>query len=386
MKILHTSDWHLGHQLYGYDRTEEQQDMLDQIVQIVSREKPDAFLLCGDVFHVPQPPVSVQKLFVNAIHNICRANPGMKIIISAGNHDSGSRHEIFRTPWSALGVDVIGTLQPENPEAHIIEVPDKGIVISVPYTHERFMPDNYFETLLQIVNQRNSKNLPVVMMAHTTVSGADFKGHELQDKSTIGGIERVDITKFGTGYDYLALGHIHHEQFVHTGHHNVRYSGSPLAVSFDEDFKHSVSMVEIEEHGQVPKIREIEINNIRPLITLPINGFTDWESVKNIFKKFPDDKKGYIRLNVEVDNFLPSDAIDTIRQIAETKNCHFCLINEKRRRDGVTGPSSSLSVTEFKEMPPIEIAKKFVEEKGGDFNEEMVSLFREVVSLLTFND
>lgn len=386
MKILHTSDWHLGHQLYGYDRTEEQQNMLDQMVEIVKRHQPDVFLLCGDVYHVPQPSSIVQKMFAEAVLKLRQANPDMRIIITAGNHDSGSRHEIFRTPWSVLGVDVVGTLRINNPQDHIIELPGKGFIIPIPYAHEKFIPDDFYDRLTQIVEERNNENLPVIMTAHTTVNGADFTGHEHNDDSIIGGIEGTKVDKFGTGFDYLALGHIHHEQFVQTGRHNVRYSGTPLAVSFDEDFPHSITMVDIEKHGEKPKMEKIEIANPRPLVTLPNGGYTDWDNAKKLLDNYPNDQEAYIRLNVEVDNFLPQGAFDECRQISETKKCRFCLINDKRHRDATSGVSESLTVSEFKKMKPIEIAKRYVEDSGGVFDEDMDEMFREVMSLLENND
>ena len=101
MKVLHTSDWHLGHTLYNYDRSEEQQAMLDQIARIVAERQPDLFLLCGDVYHTTQPTAATQQLFINALMRIREAAPAMRILLLAGNHDSATRHEIFRTAWEA---------------------------------------------------------------------------------------------------------------------------------------------------------------------------------------------------------------------------------------------------------------------------------------------
>ena len=111
MKILHTSDWHLGHTLYNYDRTEEQQAMLEQMVSIVEEQKPDVFLLCGDVYHTPQPSAAVQTMLSDGLVRIHEANPQMTIVMTAGNHDSGTKHEIFQTPWKALKVYAIGQLE-----------------------------------------------------------------------------------------------------------------------------------------------------------------------------------------------------------------------------------------------------------------------------------
>ena len=110
MKILHTSDWHLGHTLYNYDRTEEQRAMLEQMVSIVEEQKPDVFLLCGDVYHTPQPSAAVQTMLSDGLVRIHEANPQMTIVMTAGNHDSGTKHEIFQTPWKALKVYAIGQL------------------------------------------------------------------------------------------------------------------------------------------------------------------------------------------------------------------------------------------------------------------------------------
>ena len=233
MKLLHTSDWHLGHTLYNYDRTEEQRSMLEQMVGIVEEQKPDVFLLCGDVYHTSQPSAAVQTMLTDGMVSIHNAHPQMKIVMTAGNHDSGSKHEIFRTPWRALGVYAIGQLEKENMDEHIIEVTGMGYVIAVPYANERNIPDGFFQQLLDRVAERNTEGLPVVLTAHTTVKGCDFKGHDFASEYTVGGIDSLELEQMGEGYDYLALGHIHHEQFVHSGKHNVRYSGTPLAVSFD---------------------------------------------------------------------------------------------------------------------------------------------------------
>ena len=197
--------------------------MLLQMVNIVREQKPDVFLLCGDVYHTPQPSAAVQTMFTNALVEIRDANPDMTIVITAGNHDSGTKHDIFRTPWKALKVFTIGCIDSNQKEDMIIEVPRKGYVIAVPYVNERNMPKGLFQDLLDIVNEKNADNLPVVMTAHTTVRGCDFAGHENGSEYAVGGIDSYDLDEMGTGYDYLALGHIHHGRFIHSGRHKVRY-------------------------------------------------------------------------------------------------------------------------------------------------------------------
>lgn len=381
MKILHTSDWHLGHSLYNHDRKEEQEDMLRQMVEIVKEHKPDLFLLAGDVYHTSQPSAAVLKQFVDALTLILNANPEMTIVATAGNHDSGTRHEIYSTPWKAQNVYTIGNLSRDNITDHIISIPGKGYVLAIPYTYERNIPDGFFQQLLDTVAEMNSENLPVIMTAHTTVNGCDFAGHDYTSESTIGGIDAIDIKQMGEGYDYLALGHIHHAQFVHTGKHNVRYSGTPIAVSFDENYPHTVSLVEIGSHGERPNVKEIDIHNIHPLVTLPTEGFTSWDNAKKLFANFPDDIPAYIRLNVEVEDMLPPNANDEARAIANGKKCKFCIINAKRK-EREKSDAKILSVQEFQAESPLDIAMRYANDKGCTFDDDIKELFNEVIKII----
>ena len=185
----------------------------------------------------------------------------------------------------------------------------------------------------------------------------------------------------GSGYDYLALGHIHHGQYIHSGKHNVRYCGTPIPVSFDERYMHSVSIVEIAEHGERPTVREIEINPHRPLVTLPAEGVATWEDAKELLENYPNDIDAYIRLNVEVDDFLPVEANAEAQMICEEKKCKFCVINSQRlnrsRRE-----AKIMSVQEFKTENPIGIAERYAEDLGKTFDSEMKELFNEALAAL----
>lgn len=381
MKILHTSDWHLGHTLYNYDRTEEQMAMLLQMVHIVKEQKPDVFLLCGDVYHTPQPSSAVQTMLTNALLDIHKAHPEMVMVITAGNHDSGARHEIFQAPWRELNVYAIGQIERDNPEEHIIEVPGKGYVIAVPYQPERNMPEGFYGQLTDLVKARNPEGLPVVMTAHTTVRGCDFTGHDHATDTIVGGIDATDLEQMGEGYDYLALGHIHHGQFIHSGKHHVRYCGTPLPVSFDETYPHSVSIVEIGRHGERPTVTEIGIVNPHPLVTLPTDGFASWEEARELLVKFPEDIPAYVRLNVEVEDFLPLEAQAEAGLLAEGKECRFCYINA-RRKAVRRAEAKMLSVQEFQAEEPIDIARRFAGDMGIDFDSEMQEMFSTAVQLV----
>ena len=111
MKIIHTSDWHLGQEFYSYDRTEEHEAFLQQLENIVAIEQPDALVISGDIYHNATPSNSVMKLFNDHLDEIRKACPSMQIIIIAGNHDSASRLDIFASAWRHMNVHVIGRIE-----------------------------------------------------------------------------------------------------------------------------------------------------------------------------------------------------------------------------------------------------------------------------------
>lgn len=148
MKILHTSDWHLGHTLYNYDRTAEQQSFLRQLTRIVTEEQPDAMVVSGDIYHYSSPAAATQKMYTDAMLNIHQACPGMAIVVTAGNHDSSSKLEIDSSLWQHFSLNVVGnierTAEEVNLDKHIIEINNEkktiGYVIAVPHVYPQNFP------------------------------------------------------------------------------------------------------------------------------------------------------------------------------------------------------------------------------------------------------
>ena len=379
MKIIHTSDWHLGHILYGFDRNDEHKAMVDQLEEILTKETPDALLISGDIFHSSQPSAAVQTFFTEAIMRFHTSVPGMTIVIISGNHDSASKHEVSKILWETQNVHMMGSVDKNHLEDLIIEIPGKGWIIAIPYQSDRNIPDGFYQSLLDMVAERNENNLPVVMEAHLTVKGSDFTGHEDVRDVTVGGIDGVDLSVLGTGYDYAALGHIHHQQAIPGSDQRARYSGTPIAISFDEAYAHYVSVVEIATHNDPPVIRPIEIKNPRPLVTLPTKGFGKWDDVKAQLEAFPKDKPAYMRLNVEVDDYLPKSAQEEAKAILKDTPVKFTYINS-RRKQVANGKQKNVTVAEFQAMDPLSVAEMYARDKGVEFNDELKKLFHDAES------
>ncbi len=390
-KIIHTSDWHLGQNFYGYDRSEEQADFLRQLVDIVRQQQPDALLVSGDIFHTAAPSSAAVTLYVNAMLDIHNACPKMAIVVIAGNHDSASRLQCDSRLWELAGVRVLGGIARDSEgladlDRHIIHVKDKGFVAAVPFAYPASFPlvndehvgsdqrqPVYFQSLLDHVNAQNPAQLPVVLMAHLAVNGSDFTGHE------VGMMECVEVGVLGNGYDYAALGHIHRPQDVSE---RARYCGTPLAVSFDEQCEHSVSIVEIDAHGSMPRVTTERIENIKPLRTIPAGPPVDFEAALEQLQVLVPDERAYVRLNVLVDRYLPNGAQERAALAVADKQCRFCEI-KKTAIVEASHAVSQMTMEEFNHKHPIEVAQQFYLEKyQREMTDEEKEMFNYVYRLV----
>lgn len=370
--------------------------MLDQMVELVKEHQPDAFLISGDVYDTTQPSASVQTMLSEALVKIHMAKPDMQIICIAGNHDSGARHMIFHTPWKALGVTMLGGVNKDDDlDGFITKIDGVGYVAAVPFAADRFMPEDIYTRISDIIAERNSEeHLPVILMGHLAIS-CDFTGHEQSSEDCIGGLNCITTNVFGDGYDYVALGHIHKQQSV-DDKGKVWYSGTPIAVSFDESTPgndHGALLVECSSHGAEVKVTPLHVDNPKPLVNIPTVGFGEWEDVLEEFKAFPSDEDAFVRLNVEVDMYLPAGAVEEARAVANSKECIFCLINSKRKEvkeSTSKGTHASYTPTEFKNLDPIEVAKMYIHEKKGavlDSDiEELLKIAKETKNLTDYED
>ena len=391
-RFIHTSDWHLGQNFYGYDRSEEQSDFLRQLANIVHEQQPDALLVSGDIYHTAAPSSAAVGMYVKGMLDIHEACPTMAIIVIAGNHDSASRLQSESLLWQVAGVTVLGGIA-RNSEgladlySHIITVKDKGIIAAVPYAHSTSFPlieagamdaglrqRAYFDALLKRVDQLNPDKLPVALMAHLAVSNTDYTGHDRNME-----MEWVDIEVLGGGYDYAALGHIHRPQQVNE---RARYCGTPVPVSFDEQCPHSVSLVEIDGHGSVPVVKELSIKNIRPLHTVPAGDAVPFEEALNKVLERRDIKDAYIRLNVAVERYLPHGAQERAAKVVSEQQGRFCEIKKTALQAAGAG-ARQMTVEEFNRKLPIEVADQFFKDKNGQgMTDEEKAMFNYVQQLV----
>ncbi|MDE6272818.1 MAG: exonuclease SbcCD subunit D [Muribaculaceae bacterium] len=333
MRILHTADLHLGQILYQYyDRVDEHVYFFNQLEKWVEEFRPDALIVSGDIFDVAQPSAATWKMFTRAFVSIRQKAPEMHIVIIAGNHDSASRLQAHSEVWALASTTIIGTPPPpaidisKDPDRFIVRLP-AGFIISLPYMASS--RNDLYLKLQEYVDKINSNNLPVVMTGHMTATGADMQGH----KFDIGNLHNIDPDSLGDKFDYLALGHIHRPQTI--GHSAdifkdeveyeapvVRYSGSPLHVSCDETYPHSVSLVEINERGGAVRIRQLKIDQLRHFKNLPESEktFDTEKDAINEIKKFIKNGSDhcYLRLRFKDSTVLASDFNNKVYSLLES--------------------------------------------------------------------
>lgn len=392
MKVIHTSDWHIGHILYNLDRDKEHEAFLRQLCELVQREHPDALLISGDIFNSPQPSLQAQRLYNHMMIEIAKHNPDTTIVVTAGNHDGASRQELFSELWDeAFNVKFTGKIGylPDGSvdlDKFIVEIPEKGFVIAVPYIYGENYPESlnedlapiqdFHQRLLDRVAELNRNDLPVIMMDHLAVASCDISGHDTSSSRLV--FEDLDV--LGTGYDYLALGHIHKPQTLKGA--NARYSGSPIPVSFDEDYEHSVSIVTINKHGDDPDIKTEPIVNVMPIWNLPKKA-GHLNEVKVAISAIPAGATGYARVNIKVKDILPmEEKIEIESLMKEHEGVKLCTINVVR--EGSSAPKSLKTYTpdELKQnVDPIQIAKDYYEasHNGESLPEDLVSILESIV-------
>ena len=415
MKILHTSDWHLGQTFYDYDRTEEHKHFFEQLKRVVREEKPDMLLVSGDLFHTSAPSIAAQELYNESLLQLRDEGfsfGGMHIVLIAGNHDSSSKLDVDGLLWKYFNTDVVGTIPRDNDESldntsfydsvfakHIIPVRKRreseilGYVVAVPHCYPQNFPNinpedgkqermkRFIGVLLEKVDDINIEGLPVILTAHTLVTGSNIKGH---DALIIGGLDNSDIGTFGSGWDYLALGHIHFPQEIKGSNGKARYSGSPIPMNFEEDYDHFVNIVEIEKRGEMPQVRQIPIEPLFKMETLSAKelpeGKRSCTDLLPILKHYPYHEKAYLRLEVLETGELPSDYIQRVKTALTGKEARYCLVKQEIPDKPAEGEGLFLTAAQVSALSSREMAEIIAPEFFEDSEEEYSELFEQAVA------
>jgi len=272
LRIIHTADWHLGHHLHGISRDYEHQQFLAWLLGQLEQLNADALIVAGDIFDTANPSAVAQTQLYDFLVKARSLCPLLDIVLIGGNHDSAARLDAPAAILNALGVFVVGGLlrneQGETDWKRLI-VPlknkqgeTKAWCGAMPFLRHSDLSDNTSEDplisgvrelyaeLLQNLRKQAVNGEALLLTGHCYMVGGNLS--ELSERKILGGNQHalpVDI--FSEGISYTALGHLHLAQAV-GGNDAVRYSGSPIPLSFDEQhYKHQVVQVDIEQDNTV---------------------------------------------------------------------------------------------------------------------------------------
>src|SRR5262245_13971972 len=230
MRIIHTSDWHLGHELHGFDRGIEHDEFLDWLVGQLTELDADALIVTGDVYDTVNPPIPAQQRLYQFVKRVLTASPNLQIVLIGGNHDSGARLELPKHLLDSDRVHLVGSMPryEGRPVASrtLIQLRDKNgnpgaVCAAVPYLRPGDLPtvgngDSALRTLYREViklAEAMRGHVPLIVTGHLHMSGGKIS--ELSERRiVIGGEEAVSSDIFPASVTYAALGHLHKPQFV----------------------------------------------------------------------------------------------------------------------------------------------------------------------------
>ena len=260
VRLLHTSDWHLGHELMGHSREAEHDAFLAWLLDTLEEQEADALLVTGDIYDVANPPVAAMRRLYGFVREALRRMPGLQIVIIGGNHDSALRIDLPGALLDDGRVQFVGALprKEREPDCERICMPLENAdgqiaawLAAVPFCRPGDLGQGGLAELYDCIAKAaaaKAGGLPLVLSGHLHVAGGDVS--EMSERRiVVGGEEAQAASLFDSRAAYVALGHLHRPQTI-TGDMPIRYAGSPFPLSATErEYRHSVSVVTLDPRG-----------------------------------------------------------------------------------------------------------------------------------------
>ena len=351
IKILHTADWHIGHELAGWARESEQMRMLEEISSLALAQDVDALVVAGDIFDHQNPSSRMYRMLYEFFDDLAIRAPSLTSVIIAGNHDSAGRLEAPEALLKRANVQAVGSLRSMDGlpdlDHHLIPVRRSdeivGYVLAIPYLRPADLPDiditldkgatsplvhGIRQLYRQAIKQARLRigDSPLVVTGHLHVKGASLSESLSERRIVIGGEHAVPPDIFGGQADYVALGHLHRAQDFGKGCAPVkpsknkgkaskrtacvRYAGSPLPLSVVERcYEHGVSLVEIKKNSL--KVEHVKLNRSVPFLRIPDKGRLIIEEVEaalealQLDKDLPQEQWPFVQIALQIDGPQP---------------------------------------------------------------------------------
>jgi exonuclease SbcD len=403
MRLLHTSDWHLGKRLENFSRLEEQRAVLNEICEIAEFESVNAVIISGDLFDTYNPPTEAVDLFYKTLKRL--SNNGKRAVIAiAGNHDSPDRIEAPDPLARECGILFAGfpnsLIKPFNLESGLaVTASESGFIelqlpniaeplriIMTPYANELRLKtflghENSEEALREILKNSwaekalkfcNTNGVNILAGHLLMMQENGMQPEEPEDEKPIlfiGGAQAIYSNDIPSEIQYVALGHLHRKQTIDKEPCPILYSGSPLAYSFSEANQDKYVILIDANPGKPVNISEILLKESKLLIR---KRFEDIDEAVNWLNNHPE---VYVELTIVSDTYLSSEER---KRLNEAHDGIVTLIPEIIHNKSIDH-ESDLQIDLNKKMDELFI-DFFHNKKGQNPNERMMNLFKEILS------
>lgn len=292
MRLLHTSDWHLGHTLHDVPRDFEHEAFLGWLLETIGEQRVDALLVAGDIFDTANPSARAQAQYYRFLTEARRRYPALQVVVIGGNHDSADRLDAPTPLLDQLGIHVVGGL-PRKADRQLdldrLLVPLRGAdgevqawVAAVPFLRPADLPPipdtedplvegvrAVYREVFEGARRRRTPGQAILGMGHLYMTGTALS--ELSERRILGGNQHaLPHDLFPEDVAYVALGHLHRPQAV--GRSEVRYSGSPIPLSLAEiDYPHQVCLVELEGE-ELRSVEALRVPRSVEMLRIPRSG------------------------------------------------------------------------------------------------------------------
>ncbi|BBF85360.1 exonuclease SbcD [Aquitalea magnusonii] len=400
VRILHTSDWHLGQHFMGRSRQAEHQALIDWLLLQVSQHAIDAVLLAGDIFDTGAPPSYARELYNQLVVRLHEAR--CQLVLLGGNHDSVATLEESRPLLAYLGCTVVAAVQ-EDLSRQLLTLRDKAgqpaaLLCAVPFIRARDVMQSqagqsaeekqlglqqaiamHYQSLHQLALQERDRlglPLPILASGHLTTVGAS-SSESVRD-IYVGALDAFPSNAFPP-FDYIALGHIHRPQQV-GGQAHIRYSGSPLPLSFDE-LGQSKQMLLLElDAGSIASISPLNVPCFQPLCSLRGTLADLQQSIAAALAATPAGQTLWLEVVVEGDDYL-SDLQSRIQQLLEGQPVELLRLRRARsqQRASLQAERSTLD-----ELSPQEVFERrlALEQMDEALAADLRQRYRQIVQAL----
>ncbi len=398
MRIIHTADWHLGQFFYSKSRAAEHQAFLDWLLAQITQHQVDALIIAGDLFDTGSPPSYAREMFNRFV--VALQSTHCELIVLAGNHDSVATLNESRELLACLNTRVITSATPQG-EQQVLTLHQRdgtpgALLCAIPYLRPRdilrsqagqsgrekqislleAIEQHYQQCYAAALAERADRTLPIIATGHITTVGVT-KSDSVRD-IYIGTLDAFPAQAFPAA-DYIALGHIHRAQRIANSDH-IRYSGSPIPLSFDE-LGREKSVFLLEFSAQLDSVTALPIPQFQPMQMLK-GSMAEIEQQLGEFSEGDREQPVWLDIEITTQEYL-SDLQRRVEQLTEALPVEVLLVRrsrEQRQCSLARMDNETLSELKVEEVFARRLAQE--EQLDAEQAEQLTQLFRTTLAAL----